>query len=109
MQKRSLGIDPHTGVETFHYYDPVTDVTHIESVQDITPIIELNKRLHNTDYQRKGIKEEWMHAAIIPVVIQERWLRKFGVDIFDPDHWPAFKRLLNDPEYKYLKTGNCKV
>ena len=107
--KRLLGIDPFTGVESWHHYDPVTDITNIESVQNITPIIERNKRLHNTDHQQRGIKESWMHGACIPVIIQERWLRKFGVNIYDKDHWPAVRRLLNDPEYKYLKTGTKKL
>ena len=109
MEKRLFDIDPVTGVETYHYYDPMTDETHIERVQDITPIIEMNKALHNTDYQKKGIKEEWLHAAMIPVIVQERWIRKFGIDVYDPDHWPGVRRLLNDPEFKYLKTGTCKI
>ena len=109
MDKRLLSIDPLTGVQTWHYYDPVTDVTTFESCQDIEPIINMNKSLHNTDYQKKGIKEDWMHAAQIPVIVQERWLRKFGVNIYEKEHWPWVKRLLNDPEFKYLKTGSCKL
>jgi len=109
MDKRLLGYDPLTKVKTYHYYDEVNDLTHIESVQDITPIIELNKKLHNTDFQRKGIKDCWMHGAHIPAIIQEKWLREFGIDILNKDHMPAVLKKLNDPDWKYLKSGSCKL
>lgn len=110
MITRSLGVDPLTGLETIHHYDEVTGETHIEHKQDVTPIIDRNKALHNTDYQRAGIKNEWMHAAIIPEVVQIQWRKKYGIkDIYSEEHWPLIRRLLNSPEYRYLKTGSCKL
>ena len=109
MDKRLLDYDPVTGVRTYHYYDPQTDETHIERTQDVSQFIEINKHLQGTDYQKKGCKESWMHAAMIPVVVQERWLRKFGINLYDPDHLPAVVKLLNDPDWKYLKTGNYRL
>ena len=49
MTKRVLDFDPMTGLLEFHSYDPVTDTTVIESVQDVTPILERNKTLQRQD------------------------------------------------------------
>ena len=107
--KRLMDTDPLTGVRTYHSYDHDSRVTTIEETQDVTAIIEKNKALHNTDHQKIGIKQEWMHAATIPVVIQMKWLREDGIDIFNPDDMPRILRKLNDPEYRYLKVGSAKL
>ncbi len=110
MITRSLGKDSLTGLETIHHYDETTGETHIEHKQDISAQIELNKALHNTDYQKKGIKEEWMHAAHIPDIIQIQWMRKYGIkDIHSPEYWPLVRKLLNSADYKYLKTGTARI
>lgn len=110
VESRSLGVDPLTGLETIHHYDDQTGYTHIQYKQDITAQIDLNKALHNTDYQKKGIKEEWMHAAHIPDIIQIQWMREYGItDIHSEEYWPLVRRLLNSPDYRYLKTGSCKI
>jgi len=70
-------------------------------------VLDGNKTLANdSDYSRKGIKNEMWHYACIPNVVQEQWLRTYG-----PEHWPMkagneelLMRLLNSPEWKYLKT-----
>jgi hypothetical protein len=106
MITRSLGKDELTGLETIHHYDEVTGETHIEYKQDVESILNRNKYLSSTDYQQKGIKNEWMHAATIPEIVQIQWMHKYGIkDIYSPEYWPQIKRLLNG-EYKYLKTGN---
>ena len=110
MITRSLGKDELTGLETIHHFDESTGETHIEYRQDITAVIDLNKALHNTSHQKDGIKEGWMHAAIIPEIIQIQWRREYGIkDVYADEFWPKIKRLLNSPDYKYLKTGNLKI
>jgi len=106
--KRSLGIDPLSGVETFHDYDPLTDITHIQQVQDVEPILEKNKALANTDHSGDGIKNSWWHCAPIPNVIISKWLNEDGIDFFNKDHWEAVKRKLNVADYRYLRTGRGK-
>src|SRR5210317_1987629 len=110
MITRSLGKDALTGLETIHHYDESTGETHIEHKQDITSVIELNKNLHNTSYQKDGVKESWMRAAIIPEIVQIQWRKEYGIkDIADDEYWPKVRRLLNSPDYKYLKTGTMKI
>lgn len=110
MKKDLIDIDPLTRTETWHYYDALTDETYIEEVQDVQPYLERNKRLANdADYRANGIKESWWHAASIPNAIITKWLREFGVDVYNRDHWPRVKRLLNDPDYRYLRTGTGRL
>jgi len=107
--KRSLGKDPLTGIESFHVYDPMTDITHIEEVQDVEPILNRNKNLANTNHSSDGIKNSWWHAATIPNIVIAKWLNEEGIDFFNKDHWPAVKRKLDDPDYRYLRTGTGKL
>ena len=110
MITRSLGIDELTGLETIHHYDELTDVTHIEHRQDCRAGIEIMKSLHNTDLQQKGCKDGWMHAAWIPDVIQIKWMKEEGIkNIYDEEYWPKIQRLLNSPDYRYLKSGMMKL
>jgi len=108
--KQIIDVDPLTRTTTYHHYDPMTDVTTIEEVQDVEPFLERNKRLQNdTDYSKQGIKNEWWHIASIPNTVQTKWLREHGIDVYNRDHWPRVKRLLEDPDYRYLKTTAGKL
>jgi hypothetical protein len=110
MDTRSLGIDPLSGLETIMHYDDATDISTFEYRQDITPIIDLNKALHNSSFQRDGIKEDMVHAAIIPPGVQMIWMTEHGVkDVYADEYWPIVRRLLNSPDYRYLKTGSMKL
>ncbi len=105
MDKKLLDYDPLTGLMTWHSYDDQTDETTISYTGDSTPIIELNKQRQNDDeLTKQGIKQEmWLYASI-PAMVQVEWLLKYGVDIYNKEHGPRMSALLEDPEYKYLKT-----
>ena len=84
--------------------NPMTgDLTVIRGA-DVEPILEHNKALYSmNDGYAPG--REWRRAASIPLVIVEKWRNEHGVDVFNPDHMPAVKRLLNSNEYLYLRTA----
>ena len=108
--KRLFDFDPLTGVTQWFHYNEATGDWGLESVQDVEPIIESNKAMQKDEnYSKDGIKREWWHAARIPVVIQEKWLREEGIDVFKTEHWPRLKKKLNDPDWMYLKTTTGKV
>ena len=105
MDKRLLSVDPLTGLMTWHSYDPLTDETIISYTADSSPILEGNKMMANDpEYSKQGIKQEFWHYATIPVEVQMDWLINKGVDIYNRDHNAKVSQLLNDPEYRYLKT-----
>lgn len=105
MAKRLLSVDPVTGLETWHDYDPVTDEMTIGYSADSTPVIEMNKAMQkDDDHTKNGIKREFWHYASIPVAVQVDWLINKGVDVYNRDHAKKVFALINDPEYKHLKT-----
>lgn len=116
MNRRVLDHDDQTGVTTWFSYDDATDTSYIEEVQDVEPYLEAMKSLQNdavsgrlNDYERRGIKNDWMHAASIPIGVQYKWLRELGVNLHNKDHWPAVRKLLNSPDWRYLRTGNARI
>jgi hypothetical protein len=106
LDKRLLSSDPLTGIEEWFHYDHMTDSVHIETVQNVEPILDGNKGLQNDDqYSKDGIKNEMWHYASIPLVIQMKWLNEYGMDNWPlrPGNEKLLFRLLNSPEWRYLK------
>ena len=76
----------------------------LETAQDVAPILDRNRALA-TDGDGYTPGREMRRAASIPLVVAEKWRNELGVDLLDPDHWPAVKRLLNDPDWRWLRTA----
>ena len=98
-------LDDWGGVEEWFHYDSEGN-THIETVQDCEPILDFNKAAQaDANYTQKGIKEEFWHYATIPVVVQLQWLNEYGHKDWPmlPGNETLLYRLLNSPEWKYLK------
>ena len=108
MIKTLLDVDPLSATKTWHYYDPNTDETFIETVQNVEPYLNRNKLLYNNPELRSKDKD-MKHFASIPNGVQEKWLREYSVDVWNKDHWPAVKRLLNSPDWRYLRTAPGKL
>lgn len=106
MAKRVLEYDPLTGITTYVDYVPETDTTIVHREQaDVSLILDANKALANDEsVWKQGVKNSWAHYAQIPLIVVEKWLNDYGVDIFNKDHEKKVYRLLNSPEYRYLKT-----
>jgi hypothetical protein len=66
-------------------------------------ILDANKagQIDNT-----GPMGDMVHAASIPVGVMYEWIRKFGVNAWNPHHMDGVKRLLNSSDYRYLKCRN---
>lgn len=84
--------------------DPMSGDLTVHRGEDVEPALEHNKALYsfNDGYSPS---REWRRAASIPMAIIEKWKNELGVDVFDPDHLPAVRRLLNSSEYLYLRTA----
>lgn len=104
MARELIDHDPLTGISV--WFEPLESEGkfRIHHTQDVEPFIEKNKLLQNADeYKRAGIKSGWQHVAHIPDVVVIKWLQE-GIDVMNPDHLPAIKRKLRDPEYRHLRT-----
>lgn len=116
--KRLLDYDANTGIQTWHDYDHHTKETVIAEVQDVAPVLEANKVARNqgnggakglNEVAQRGIKNNWWHAASVPNSVILKWKKELGVDIYNKDHLPAVKKLLNDRDWAYLRTGTGRV
>lgn len=108
MAKRLFDHEPDTGVTT--YYEDMPDggfALHYH--QDAEPILELNKTKQKMGREYYARDKDMWRVASIPVGVQMKWLIEKGVDVYNKDHWPAVQRLLNDPEYRYLKTAEIII
>lgn len=87
----------------------LTDDIMVERLeQDAEPFLEHNKKLqtHNDGYSPS---REVRHVASVPMGVVLMWQQKHGIDVFNPNHADAVKRLLNDPEYRWLRTSEGKL
>ena len=103
MAGRLLDADPQTGLRTWHDYDDATDTTAITYEQDVEPLLDANKAAAN---EASGPMGDMVHVASIPASVQMKWMVEKGVDILNPDHRQAVAKLLDDPEWRYLKVRN---
>lgn len=77
-------------------------IVHREA--DVEPLLELNKALA-TSGDGYTPSRDLRRAASIPMAIIEKWRNELGVDVFNPDHIGAVRKLLNSSEYLYLRTA----
>jgi hypothetical protein len=84
--------------------DPMTgDLTVIRG-EDVEPLLEANKALFNSG-DGYSPSREWRRAASIPLALVEKWKNELGVDVFNQDHMPKVRELLDSSEYRYLRTA----
>ena len=105
--RRFLGNDPITGITEYFHFDDMTKEIHIESVQDVEPLLDLNRSMANDeDYTKQGIKNGTWHYASIPTIVQLKWLNEYGSKDWPmkPGNEKLLFRLLNNPEWRYLKS-----
>jgi hypothetical protein len=103
MGKRLLETDPFSGLRTFHDHDSESGRTILHYQQDVEPLLDANKAAAN---QATGAMGEIVHVASIPASVQLKWLIEKGVDVLDPSHRQEVAKLLDDPEWRYLKVRN---
>lgn len=100
-----LGKDPISGISRWMDYDPLTDTTTEHAEQYIGHEVEASKQLQNDpEYWKKGVKDEMAHYCHIPAIILEKWAL-MGVDINDTE---SLVKMVNKPEYSYLKTTTAR-
>lgn len=102
--KRFFDHDAELGMTEFFHYDQATSSFSIETVQDVEPILEANKRAAN-DTDGYTPSRDMRKIASIPLNIVELWKAKYGIDIFNKNHEGGVRRLLNDPDWRYLRTA----
>ena len=104
MTERLFDHDPLTGMTTwFSSSDEDGGTWNFRYEQDCGAVLDVNKEAQADGFDRRS--ELW-HAARIPAVIQMEWMTKHGVCLWDKSHADGVKRLLNDPDYRYLRVNH---
>ena len=106
--RRFLDYDPLRGVKEFFVYDESERKWHIEYIGDTDSIVERNKILQNhTDGYTPS--RDFRRVAHIPDIIILKWMKEDGLKWWDKNDWPAIKRKLNDPEWRFLRTSPGRI
>ena len=102
-----IDYNPHTGLKKYLGDNPDDPdgvlIRYEQDAKSIEAIIDRNKRMQN---EATGPMGGMVHAASIPVGIMYEWKQKYNVDAWDPNQADRVKKLLNDPDYRYLKVRN---
>lgn len=97
-------------IKTNFKYDHSADKVILNSQQDVAPLLELNRKELRGDSPYGGVERNGMRkVASIPLIVVEMWKRDLGVDVFNKDHMPKVKKLLNDPDWAWLRTHESKL
>lgn len=101
MSERLFDHDPDTGMKTwFSSSDDNQGTWQFRYEQDCNPILDENKSTQADGFDKRS---DFWHAAKIPNVIIMEWMTKHGVNLYDKNHAAGVRRLLNDPDYRYLR------
>lgn len=105
MAKRILDYNPITGETVFFEYDHQESKVTLTHEQDVTPVIEANKKAFGTeDWRKRARNDDLVKYASIPNTVIIKWKQELGVDLFNPGDRKKIFSLINSPEYRYLKT-----
>lgn len=97
------------GLEEVLHYDPYTDQGSIEIRADVEAHLDHNKALQNDGTGGWSPTKEWRRVASIPTIVQLKWFAEEGIRAWDKADWPAVKRKLNDPDWRWLRTAPGRI
>lgn len=100
--KRLFDVDPVLGTKTFFTFDDAKDQFTLETQQDVTEIVDQNKKDYAT--ADKKFKGDMHRIASIPMNVYME-LRANGT-MQDPKRLKAW---LNDPDNRYFRTKPGRV
>lgn len=99
--RRLFEYDPHRGLR-IDYESMGEGKFALHYSQDVEPLLDHNKACQNSGTDMR--KSEFRHYASVPITVQYKWIKEYGVDPLAPEHQDLLARLLNSNEYRYLKT-----
>lgn len=103
--------NPVSGVTRQYFANPDGSVT-VRGIQDIDPIIQTNTRILNSksSKSKKFNEAEGLgtKVASIPNIIVEKLLKDKGINLYTCPSKDILK-LLNDPDYRKLRTAHGRL
>lgn len=95
-------------LKTKLHHDQSEDKFHISHTQDVSAVLEANKRAREQAENRK--MGDMVRVASIPDVVAIEWMNE-GINVMSPNREDLrrMKKKLNSPEYAYLRTGGGRL
>lgn len=90
-------------------HDEMDDKLHIAHAQDVSPIIQSNRKSFNAS-ERGDKYSDWNRVASIPAVVVMEWMKE-GINVMAPTYedQKKIKKKLNSPDYAYLRTRKGRL
>lgn len=92
------------GREEWLHWDPAGRF-HIEHRADLQAHVDWCKAMDTSPAKGWSPTREWKLVASIPPVIQLKWIQLYGADPLKRGNEDLLERVLNDPEWRYLRIG----
>ena len=101
--------NPDTGITHDYYWDDIEQKMTVRNRHKVGAILDQNKRAQAGAIDGRYGNEMMHHVGDIPIAVVHKWKVELGVDVFDKNDMPKVKRLLTDPEYRYLRSNNKRL
>lgn len=101
--RRLLEIHPD-GMEEWFHWDHATRSFTIEYKQPLGDLLT-RTREESADTGGWSKSRELRHVASIPVVLHMEMIKRYGADPFKRGNEDLMRRVLRDPEWRYLTIG----
>ena len=90
-------------------HDTKEDKIHVGHTQDVSSILESNKRAFN-ESEKHDKYGDWNRVASVPAVVVMEWMKE-GINLMAPTYQDKvkIKKKLNSPEYAYLRTRKGRL
>ena len=102
MSQRLLGFDPLTGLAHWWLEDGEGNWAQKAS-QHVERLLDLNREAANHCDPWNAARDVRM-VARIPLIVIAKWRNELGVDYWNPDHQHKVDDLLNDADWRWLRT-----
>ena len=103
--------NPHKGAMESWWWDEATESFTIKNTFDVTDVIEANKAQQALSLDQRFGNEMMHSVAEIPMCFIMKFQTEHNLDIFseDPSERMRLRKLLESPEYRFLKTTTKKL
>ena len=111
MQLYKKEWNPYKDAMETWYYDDDTESFVIKNTFDVSDILKANKIQANASLDKR-YGDGLMHpVAEIPNVFISKFKTEYNIDVFstDPSEQLRLRKLLEDPEFSFLKTTTKKL
>ena len=105
MNRRLLGFDRATGLAQWWLEDGEGNWAQKAS-QRVDALLDLNREAANHCNPYNAARDVRM-VARIPLIVIAKWRNELGVDYWNPDHQDKVDALLNDADWRWLRTDGA--